>query len=849
MTISQYSLIVATLANLALGLFVISHNPEALANRLFFVFDILLIVWLSSTLLTSLTADIARIEFLGKIAFASGFLIPISFICFFHYFPDRKNNAIGQTLSLTLLLLLGAGMSFLCLFTDAIQADIVAKNHQFVPVYGPLHFIYASLTMFFALYAMYMLIRKYVVTRQPHAKIQLRYSIIGFFIFAFAAIIMQLLFPLLYGKRPVYGFAHSMSFFMVAFISYAMIKHRFMDTFVVLRNSLIYVVLIGILSGATACSILFFHSTLGFSSGINIVISSVIIGTVLSAITMPLKKIIETVIDKHVWPGHYNYQLSLRNFSQSLSKYIDLEELANFIVDNLTSIFRINTCYVFIFDHNTTSWHVFPCQSGLTAAASTITDADQNALAACEALIKHEIGKKSAMGAPLLALMERIHAEALIPLVPHNRFLGFIALGQKMHHDLFSIQDINFLSTLGHQASVAFYNAKLYDELLKITIYNQGILHQLTSGVITIDPEGYVTTMNSMARKLFELPPHEPLRMHISDIHPDVSLLLLAALREDAARSPTEMELLRNDYAAVSLSIAATNLKDPQGQTMGALAVFADVTQIKRLQSEMRRAERLATLGTLAAGIAHEIKNPLVSMKTFFQLLPEKFDDPEFRDSFSQIAVLEVQRINDLVEQLLKLARPTRVEFVVLDLGSLVEQSIAFFRNEFTAHRIKVTRAFQPDRQLVYGDKNQLLQLFRNILLNAIQALDGVDRRRIRVGVGSKAGPGISQIERPKLPFGYAFSDRTWQIQFEDSGPGIPIETLKRAFDPFFTTKEDGYGLGLSIALNIAQDHFGSIDIQSRVGEGTLFTVELPQVRQSASSKAPRHDIRSDRIR
>jgi signal transduction histidine kinase len=232
---------------------------------------------------------------------------------------------------------------------------------------------------------------------------------------------------------------------------------------------------------------------------------------------------------------------------------------------------------------------------------------------------------------------------------------------------------------------------------------------------------------------------------------------------------------------------------------------------LKKSKSYMRRADRLASLGTLTAGLAHEIRNPLVAIKTLTQLLPERLDDEEFRGHFLHIASGEVDRISSLVNELLEFARPSDPKFEMTDINGIVDGMLLLVSTETKKKQITVIKDYAPDLPSTTVDREQIKQVFLNILLNGIEATP--PNGTITVRTRSFLKPG---------------GDVHLQIEFTDTGCGIPPDYVEDIFTPFFTTKTKGSGLGLSISNQIIQDHQGYIDVKSRLNQGSSFFVNLP---------------------
>jgi len=262
-------------------------------------------------------------------------------------------------------------------------------------------------------------------------------------------------------------------------------------------------------------------------------------------------------------------------------------------------------------------------------------------------------------------------------------------------------------------------------------------------------------------------------------------------------------------------------------------------TDLRDSQERLVLSEKLASLGTMAAGMAHEIKNPLVSLRTFTQLLQQKWEDKDFRAKFSSIIPHEIERINRIAESLLKFGKPMKPELSKVEVNDLLEEVLLLFESETKKHNIRVTKKLAGLPQIT-GDAGQLQQVFVNIVKNAIEAMHTKGGELIvktdvgevvklgKIGrEGKRKGEEIIWGEDQELekPIPVVF------IEVSDTGEGIPEENLKSLFDPFFTTKMTGTGMGLPITLRIIEEHNGSIKVRSQTGKGTTFIITMPQSR------------------
>jgi signal transduction histidine kinase len=244
---------------------------------------------------------------------------------------------------------------------------------------------------------------------------------------------------------------------------------------------------------------------------------------------------------------------------------------------------------------------------------------------------------------------------------------------------------------------------------------------------------------------------------------------------------------------------------------MGAMVVFQDITEIKALEQKLRQADRLAALGTLSAGLAHEIKNPLSAIKTFVQLLPKKLESPSFMEKFNITVPREIDRINQLVADLLELTRRRVQPMVNLDVNQLILQVIDLHGEEMERKQIFFEDRLDRTIPLISGDSERLYRAFSNLVINAIQAMPNGGS----LTISSEQRPSSSMVE----------------ITFKDRGIGMDEETAKNLFNPFFTTKDKGVGLGMALTHKIVEDHRGTIEVMSEKEKGAAFVLRLPVVK------------------
>jgi two-component system, NtrC family, sensor histidine kinase PilS len=351
-------------------------------------------------------------------------------------------------------------------------------------------------------------------------------------------------------------------------------------------------------------------------------------------------------------------------------------------------------------------------------------------------------------------------------------------------------------------------SADLYD----LQRLYRDVVANISSGLITMDRRGQIISFNHAAEEITGFAAQEMIGHSWRESPFSVSREI-AAFFETTPTLPSgfssEIEIRRKDGASVPIGISLSCLRDGEGETAGLIAIFRDLTEIKKMQAQLRRADRLAAMGQLAAGIAHEIRNPLAAISGSLQLVREGAALSGKDEKLLDIVLREAERLKLISGQLLNFVRPKFPSSSTLELNSLLEE-VAFLLEQghdgSSPRRIKVMKSPTPIHLQL--DPDQIKQVVWNVSLNALEAMPEEGELEIRLSPPS-GGEGLILME------------------FKDQGPGIPAEELDRIFDPFFTTKKGGTGLGLSIAQRIVDSWGGKIEVQSKMGEGTLFRVLL----------------------
>ena len=377
-----------------------------------------------------------------------------------------------------------------------------------------------------------------------------------------------------------------------------------------------------------------------------------------------------------------------------------------------------------------------------------------------------------------------------------------------------------------HRAEIEAGHAELrkrFEETAELKSYTDSILGSLTSGIVTLDLDGRVAMLNPAAEMLTGLFGPEVAGRYCAEVFAhsaELSEILMGTLEGRSGMANVSLTLRRPNGTTLPIEMSTAPLRGREGKDLGVVGVFRDVTVLRELEEQLRRSDRLAALGVLAAGLAHEIKNPLTSLRTFTRFMPRKFEDERFRERFQRVVPHELERINTIVEQLLELARPARLVFQPVRLAELIDRALDLYANQLEGKGIEVRREYARDCPPIQADPEYLYQAFVNLVTNAVDAMDAGGRLTLRVG-GSHGG-------HPWGPARLGRDGRRVTVEIEDTGTGISSSEADKVFNPFFTTKAAGTGLGLALTHKIVEDHRGQITLRSAPGVGTTFRVVLP---------------------
>jgi len=333
----------------------------------------------------------------------------------------------------------------------------------------------------------------------------------------------------------------------------------------------------------------------------------------------------------------------------------------------------------------------------------------------------------------------------------------------------------------------------------------------LDTAVLAIDQSRRITAFTLQTAKLTGVSAEQAIHNTLDVLPSPLAEIIQRTLVTGQPILNRQILLSSADDGELTLRITTTPMLNGAGKCTGAVAVLNNITPAKHLDQNLRRMDRLASIGTLSASMAHEVKNAMVAIKTFVDLLIKKNQDAALAD----IVGREMRRIDSIVSQMLRFAGPARPTFGIVHLHDVLEHALILVQHNLEGRKVKLTRNFSASPDTLRGDTYQLEQVFINLLFNALEAMGAHGEISVATELVPPGGP-----ENPVAPI--------LRVTIHDTGVGIAPENLSRLFKPFFTTKPNGTGLGLAITQRIVQEHHGLISATSEPLKGTTFVLRLP---------------------
>ena len=824
-------LFAVALSELGLAAAVLVRGVHREVNRWFSAYSASLALWgILLGILHSLVDPSLKL-IVGRGAFAAAALIPVTFFRFAIVFPrptPSPSDAFQQAVTFGGLFISGLAFSPWMVEAVQVQAGVLTTR------YGPLHGLFA--VYFVACYgwALVHLGRKLRLAKGfPRA--QLQYLFLGTGVGCLGAVTTNLVIPVVFGTSRFSLYGPYFTLILVAFTAHTIIRHRLMDIRVAISRSAAYaaawVLAAGILViGAVA----FGEVAVGYTLR---PAADVLLGLVAALGFLLVAPYTRELADRYLYRPAYDARQLVREVGRLMATLADPERVTHGMADLLSRALQVESLAIVVRDRERATFragftrHVEPGFAWPDQPVTTSSPVVQELYEIGGPLMADELAHRapSPSVAAVTAELRAWAADLAVPVRREGELIAIVLAGPKLSGDPYFDDDVELMETLAAQLAIGLKNGQLYQEIVSIKEYNERILARMDSGVVAVRDDGTVTTFNPAAARVTGLGASVVLGQSLHGLDPALQTILRGSLAGQSD-AETEITIGHPDGRTVPLLTHTSALHDASGHVRGAIAVFNDHSRIKALEEDKRRADRLAAMGALATGIAHEIRNPLVAIKTFAELLPDRADDQEFKSTFAKVASKEVHRIEELLGRLRALAVPALTTLQPLDLSAPISDTLDLVRGEADRRHVRVVAEIEPELPAVLGEADQLKQLFLNLLLNAFDAM--ADGGTVSVSV---------RADRPRRGARTVRPGGLVTVRVTDTGPGIPREDLPRIFEPFFTTKTQGTGLGLAICRGIADGHRARLWAEAGpAGVGTAFVVQFPALVGASVAEAIR---------
>lgn len=742
-------------------------------------------------------------------------VFPPLLLHFFIIFPRRKKN-LRKILSSIYWLYLPGGMLLLAkIFIHLpnffnFNDNIILRFHQSSHKLDLCHFALFSLITLGIIFNDNLRASNLIIKKQLKWIVYgLGIGIIPFFLFY--------VIPFLFGQVPSKAAELTVVFQAIIPLTfaYSISRYRLVDLEFILKKA------VTLVSSYVVIAILYFivsSQTKIFSENrLNVLILGILAIVLGATLFSPIKKLIQSLLDRAIYKRSYKYRKTLLSISQEISRERNLQKLSQSLLELIANALELeHIALLLTSDHEPSTFYVLKSR-GKTPPPGTRIPIQYplfQHLKNAESVSYYTLTEKRELQREFqkLSSFGFFH---FMPLRVEDKFIGCLGMGKKADNTFLKSEDWELLRTISSSVALALENAYLYNqahsramELERLKDYSENIIESLTVGVAVLDQKGKIIGWNRIMEETFSQKKEEVLGKRMINVlgEKNFSSLFPSDTQHDF-RLLSEISLNMPSGQKKIFDIAKTPLLDNRMNPYGTVIVFEDVTEKISLQQQLLTSEKLASIGLLSAGVAHEINTPLTGISSYVQILQKKLNDSPNAQILEKIE-MQTERVARIVKNLLNLSRnPAESSFHPVNIKECLEEIVSLIDYKLKNININLELDLSSIKP-IWAQGENLQQVFINILLNAIDAMPNGGKLKIQ----------LSQIENNAV------------VKIQDTGTGIKPQHLPHIFDPFFTTKGigKGTGLGLSISYAVIKEHEGHITVESEVGKGSLFTIYIP---------------------
>jgi two-component system, NtrC family, sensor kinase len=611
---------------------------------------------------------------------------------------------------------------------------------------------------------------------------------------------------------------------------YAIFRYRLMDVDLIFKRGVVYTlaaaIVVGLYFGLVAAVALLVHNWQQSSGPVGLILAVIVTALLFD----PVRNAIQQRVDQYFYRTRYDYRRTLLEFGRELGSETNLNTLLSSVVDRLSHTLAVDRISVFLAGDE-------PGKFALTKSfgISVLGNIDLTFLNAPRPQPAghlffentHQVPRETPSAQQAIA---RLDLNYYIPCQAQHKTIAVLGLGKTTKGDFLSSEDMELLETLGGYLGIAIQNSQLYASLQKkvaeyerLKDFNENIVESINVGVMALDMEDRIESWNAQMEVMYALPRWQALTQPLKAVFPAEFVEEFDRIkREPGIRNLYKFRLKTPAGEVRTVNIALAPLVTRKFEVIGRLIIMDDITDRIELEAQLSQADKLSSIGLLAAGVAHEVNTPLAVISSYTQMLSKQLQGDSQKSGLLEKITRQTFRASEIVNNLLNFSRTSGSEITDVDVNKVIAETLALLEHQFKVGKIEVKNALSAVLPAIQGNAGRLQQVFLNLFLNAKDAMPGGGTLRVTTVNGDSVTVSVS-----------------------DTGTGIAPEHVQRIYDPFFTTKTApsngqprGTGLGLSVTYGIIQEHSGKIRVESHPGAGTTFTLDFPLSKKAVQSKA-----------
>jgi two-component system NtrC family sensor kinase len=638
--------------------------------------------------------------------------------------------------------------------------------------------------------------------------------------------------PYLRGVLPSAGMKLSVLslIFLPLTFGYAIVRYRLMDVDIIFKRGVIYTLatasIVGMYFGIAALFAQFVQTKLQ-SVGKWGLIGAIVITALLFE---PIKHAIQDRLDKFFDRKRYDYRRTLLDFGRELSSETDLSTTLNATVDRLSRTLLVDRIALILSNGEKQGEFFMAKAFGINYKGGL--DLSFLSVARPEDEVGHlffDNTRQAVRETPSAQMtIAQLDLNYYIPCKVQNRTIAVLGLGKTIHGDFLSSEDVELVETLAGYLGISIQNALLYASLEqkaaeyeRLKDFNENIVESISVGVLAVDLEDRIESWNSQMEVMYATPRALAKGKLLSEILPGDFVETFYRVRQNPGIHNLYKFRLSTPTGETRIAnVAIAPLVTRNFQVVGRLIIVDDITERMALESQLSQAEKMSSIGVLAAGVAHEVNTPLAVISSYAQLLSKQLQGDEKLSGLLEKITRQTFRASEIVNNLLNFSRTSGTEFSEVDVNKVISDTLTLLEHQFRSAKIKLQDDLYPELPPIVGNAGKLQQVFLNLFLNAKDAMPNGGTLHVSTSNGQAV-----------------------TVRVSDTGSGIAQEHIAKIYDPFFTTKNAvtdgkrrGTGLGLSVTYGIIQEHAGKIFVESQPDKGTTFNVEFPMSRMRTNA-------------